>query len=348
MSKNPFTIIFGIEPDSMIPRNAEYNQVISDFMSSSPVSYAYVITGVRGCGKTVLMTSIQKFFSKQGDWITLRLNPDLDLYESSISQLSEHISIKSEIITEASVSFAGIGGGVARRSLSDNETLLKKMLIEAKKKKKRVLITIDEVSNTANIKTFFHSYQSFIGERLPVFLLITALPENFSALSNAKNSTFIRRLPKIRLRRLSDVLVEDKYMEIFSLNQDEALVLTKLIKGYPYAFQLLGTLLWDSHKKEVDDSILRELDTMLYDGSYKAIWDHLTENERRVVLAIAHSEDSTIKSIRQELGMESNQFSPYRENLKDNGLIDTNTYGKIYFTLPRFKEFTNRIERYMI
>ena len=134
MSKNPFTIIFGIEPDSMIPRNAEYNQVISDFTSSSPVSSAYVITGVRGCGKTVLMTSIQNHFSKQGDWITLRLNPDLDLYESSISQLSEHISIKSEIITEASVSFAGIGGGVARRSLSDNETLLKKMLIEAKKK----------------------------------------------------------------------------------------------------------------------------------------------------------------------------------------------------------------------
>lgn len=72
MPKNPFTIIFGIEPDSMIPRNKEYMQIVNDFESPSPVSYAYVITGVRGCGKTVLMNSIQNYFATQKNWIVLR------------------------------------------------------------------------------------------------------------------------------------------------------------------------------------------------------------------------------------------------------------------------------------
>jgi len=53
-----------------------------------------------------------------------------------------------------------------------------------------------------------------------------------------------------------------------------------------------------------------------------------------------------VKEIREALSMESNQFSPYRENLKENGLINTSDYGKIAFTLPRFREFVLRMEKY--
>ena len=346
MSDNPFTIIFGVEPESMIPRNEEYQKIITDFEGNRPSSLGYVITGVRGCGKTVLMTSIQHYFSEKRDWIVLRLNPDLDLYESSISQLSEYIHLKEEIATDINISIAGFGGGLAKRSLSDNETILKKMLVLANKKHKRILITIDEASNTSNIKTFAHSYQAFIGEGLPVFLLMTALPENFSALANSKNGTFMRRLPRVKLDSLNPILIEEKYKQIFSLNSVEAIKLSKIVQGYPYAFQLLGTLLWNAKKKQVDEDIITSLDTMLYDGAYKAIWDHLSAKEKRVMSAIAHSEDHSVSGIREKLGMESNQFSPYRENLKEYGLIDTASYGKIDFKLPRFTEFIIRMEQY--
>ena len=96
MKTNPFTIIFGVEPESLIPRNDEYERVINDFESEKSLSYGYLITGVRGCGKTVLMTSIQNFFEEKDDWYVLRLNPDLDFFESAISQLSEHIHLKGE------------------------------------------------------------------------------------------------------------------------------------------------------------------------------------------------------------------------------------------------------------
>ncbi len=346
MNNNPFTIIFGIEPQSIIPRTEETQKITGEFESEKPSSSGYVITGVRGCGKTVLMTSIQNYFAEKTDWFVLRLNPDLDLFSSAISQLAEFISLKEERITEVNASIAGFGGGISMRSLSDNETLLRKMLKEATKRKKRVLITITEASNTKNIKIFSHSYQAFIGEKLPVFLLMTALPENFSALSNSKNGTFLRRLPKIKLAELSYALIEDSYRRIFSLSQEKAVNLSKIVMGYPYAFQLLGSLLWDAKKDTADKEILETLDSMLYEGSYQAIWNHLTEKERLVVQAISHSKNMSVKEIRDTLQMEPNQFSPYRESLKDNGLINTDTYGKIFFSLPRFKEFVIRMEQY--
>ena len=345
---NPFTIIFGVEPKSAIPRSEEYHKVISDFEADSPSSMGYVITGVRGCGKTVLMTKIQNHFSKKKDWIVTRLNPDLDLYASAISQLGEHIHLSGELVTGVNASMAGFGGGITVRSLSDRETLLRKMLKEAANNGKRVLIAIDEASNTKNIKTFAHSYQAFIGDRLPVYMLMTAVPENFSSLSNSKNGTFLRRLPKIKLEGLNDLLVEQKYSEIFSISQSAAIELSKIVKGYPYAFQLLGSILWDSKKDEPDEAVLAEFDARLYDGAYRAIWDHLTEKERNIVCAIAHSDSKAVKDIRGELNMEPNQFSPYRENLHDNGLINTQTYGKISFILPRFGEFVLRMEQYMV
>ena len=87
---------------------------------------------------------------------------------------------------------------------------------------------------------------------------------------------------------------------------------------------------------------------MLYEGAYKPIWDHLTEKERDVVCAIAHSKEYRVAEIREKLNMESNQFSPYRENLKEYGLIDTSTYGRICFKLPRFREFIFHVEQYSI
>lgn len=347
MKNNPFTVIFGVEPKSAIPRNEEYHRVIEQFEEPDPSTYGYVITGVRGCGKTVLMTSIQNYFSDKSNWYVVRLNPDLDFFASAVSQLSEYIHLKEELVTGVNISIAGFGGGASVRSISDNETLFRKMLREAGKHKKRVLVAIDEASNTKSIKTFAHSFQAMIGEKLPVFLLMTALPENFSALSSSKNGTFLRRLPRIKLEGLNPLLVEKKYSEIFSVSRETAVLFTKTVRGYSYAFQLLGSILWDMGKKDIDDEVVTEFDAMLYDGSYKAIWDHLTEKEKSVVLAIAHSDTMLIKDIREKAGMESNQFAPYRESLKESGLVNTETYGKISFTLPRFKEFVIRMEEYL-
>ena len=42
--------------------------------------------------------------------------------------------------------------------------------------------------------------------------------------------------------------------------------------------------------------------------------------------------------------MDSNQFSVYRERINRKGLIDTNEYGTVNFTLPRFDIFVKKQE----
>ena len=55
---NPFTLSFGKKPLQYISRIAQTNEVLQNFDAEIPSNQIYMITGVRGSGKTVMMTSI--------------------------------------------------------------------------------------------------------------------------------------------------------------------------------------------------------------------------------------------------------------------------------------------------
>ena len=55
---NPFSLTFGKEPISLIEREQQKNEVIEGFSGDNPEFQVCMITGVRGSGKTVLMTTI--------------------------------------------------------------------------------------------------------------------------------------------------------------------------------------------------------------------------------------------------------------------------------------------------
>ena len=46
-----------------------------------------------------------------------------------------------------------------------------------------------------------------------------------------------------------------------------------------------------------------------------------------------------IKEIRETLGMETNEFNPYRKRLIRKGIVSGETRGYVYFTLPLFDEY---------
>lgn len=60
-----------------------------------------------------------------------------------------------------------------------------------KKSGKRLLVTIDEVTNNDFMKVFAGSFQIFVRQDLPVFLLATGLYENIDELQNEKTLPFI-------------------------------------------------------------------------------------------------------------------------------------------------------------
>ena len=61
---NPFTLTFGKQPNEYISRYENTDMVISTFEAENPISQAYLIEGIRGSGKTVLMTTVAKLLKE--------------------------------------------------------------------------------------------------------------------------------------------------------------------------------------------------------------------------------------------------------------------------------------------
>ena len=75
---NPFDITFGKPPVKIIDRPDVENEIMGSFLNSNRPSPIYILTGPRGCGKTVSMTSISNKFKEMDKWIVIDLNPQQD------------------------------------------------------------------------------------------------------------------------------------------------------------------------------------------------------------------------------------------------------------------------------
>lgn len=58
--QNPFSLSFENSPYSEIDRSITDFNIIEDFNQEHSISHAYMITGVRGSGKTAYITNICK------------------------------------------------------------------------------------------------------------------------------------------------------------------------------------------------------------------------------------------------------------------------------------------------
>ena len=147
------------------------------------------------------------------------------------------------------------------------------------------MITIDEVTNNDYMKVFAGSFQIFVRQDLPVFLLATGLYENIDELQNEKNLTFLFRAPKIQLKPLNQQAVMNKYKNIFQIDQDVAKQMAELTRGYPFAFQVLGYLTWN-HSGHYE-AVLEEYEQYLSEFVYDKIWSELSQKDRIVARGIA-------------------------------------------------------------
>lgn len=338
---NPFTLSFGKKPLQYISRIAQTNEIIENFMAQEPPNQIYMLTGVRGSGKTVMMTSIAGEIKEEERWIVVELNPTRDLLQSLAAKLYSLPEMHPHFI-QAKLDFSALGLGVSLENavpVMDIENAIERMLTEIQKRDKRLLITIDEVVNCEYIRIFASSFQIFLRQNYPIFLLMTGLYENIYNLQNEDSLTFLYRAPKIVLEPLNYTAVRKKYMDIFGLNMEKAEEMTGLTGGYPFAFQVLGYLLWENKNIKTIEEILPEYDQYLEEYVYGKIWSELSELDRKILVEMAVNREKKVKRIRDGMGLKSEQFAVYRERLKRKGVLDTRKYGEVSFILPRFAEF---------
>ena len=342
--QNPFTLTFGRSPLESVERPVQINEILEAFTADTVNQQMFIITGVRGSGKTVMMTQISNKLRADADWVVIELNPATDLLSSMLSKLNSN-QVCTELIKSAKIDLSFFGFGVTIEGtvpITDAETAIIKILEKIKKSGRRLLVTIDEMTNSESMKVFAGAFQIFVRQELPVFLLGTGLYENIEELQNEKSLTFLYRAPKIQLRPLNNGAIINKYKTIFHISQESASQMAELTKGYPFAFQVLGYLTWN-HDGDYH-AVLDEYEQYLSEFVYDKIWSELSAKDRMVAKAIADEKNGKIKDIRERLGMETNEFNPYRKRLIKKGIVSGEMRGYVYFTLPLFAEYV--IENY--
>ena len=342
--QNPFTLTFGRSPLESVERPVQINEILEAFTADTVNQQMFIITGVRGSGKTVMMTQISNKLRADADWVVIELNPATDLLSSMLSKLNSN-QVCTELIKSAKIDLSFFGFGVTIEGtvpITDAETAIIKILEKIKKSGRRLLVTIDEMTNSESMKVFAGAFQIFVRQELPVFLLGTGLYENIEELQNEKSLTFLYRAPKIQLRPLNNGAIINKYKTIFHISQESSSQMAELTKGYPFAFQVLGYLTWN-HDGDYH-AVLDEYEQYLSEFVYDKIWSELSAKDRMVAKAIADEKSGKIKDIRERLGMETNEFNPYRKRLIKKGIVSGEMRGYVYFTLPLFAEYV--IENY--
>ena len=341
---NPYSIAFGTIPGSLISRELEIREMIDTFRSETPSTSSYIITGVRGSGKTVTMAAMISLLKEDKSWIIVTLNQNRDLLEALAANLYEHSLLKASFIkADIRLSFMLEASFRNEGPSADTEVQVKKMLQIVRQQKKRVLIAVDEAVNNKNFKVFASSFQMFLIEKYPVFLVMTGLYNNIYALQNEKTLTFLYRAPKYDLKPLNMIAMSNSFAKTLNLSTEKADEMAKLTKGYSYAFQVIGYLKFRNPEKTVDE-LLPEFDAILDEYSYAKIWDELSEREKALVRAIMHSENGRlrVKEIKKAAGFTDQTFSTYRRRLSGSGVISVNDYGYCSLALPRFKEIISR------
>lgn len=341
MERNPFVLNFGKVPKQYISRELIIDEIVQDMTYEDSQNNCFMLTGTRGSGKTVTMTAIEQRVSELEDWIVIRLNAERNMLESLVGKLYDSKDFIARFI-DANLNLSKFGVGVnieAKSPVADIESALEIILKEIKKKGKKLLVTVDEVSKTNSMREFASSFQILIRENFPIFLLMAGLYENISDLKNEKSLTFLYRTPQYEMEPLNLTLIADRYAKVFGIEREKAMDMAIITKGYPFAYQALGKYVWEEENHEVTDEVLIKFDEALSHYVYKKIWSELSEKDKWFMSFIVQKDIMPVSELLEITKQKKNEFSQYRERLQEKGLIDVSERGLIKLKLPRLNAF---------
>ncbi|MBE5909832.1 P-loop NTPase fold protein [Pseudobutyrivibrio sp.] len=96
--RNPYSISFGRIPHQYISRSLLIEDLI-DTLNSDPVEeQAFKLTGVRGTGKTVTLTAIERELKDDNQWIIVDLKSNSDISKELVANLYGEVPFLTSFI----------------------------------------------------------------------------------------------------------------------------------------------------------------------------------------------------------------------------------------------------------
>ena len=347
VQQNPFTHTYGSAGQAYIDMGRA-DTAINNFNFEKPSEYVYKIVGVRGSGKTVVLSDIIRYYKTPSNvdkgWIVYDLSSARDPLHTLVAYLAnEKFSgiNKRKININTSAAIGPVGGSISTEKAKDNsyyddEVELDILLDKAFSKGKKIMLCIDDIAKTDPVVAFCSVYAKYIRAEKPIYLICTGLFSNIESLGRVKNLTFFRRAEIIEVRSLSDVSITLKYKNLLDIEIDEARTLARLTKGYAYAYQVLGSLYFKKGSSETISDLKDAFDERLFSQSYEKIWEELSAGERSlVIILINHKRREEILKHMEK----PNNYSEYRNSLIKGGIIRDTKRGEVEFSLPDFEEY---------
>lgn len=258
MNPNPFKPTAGKRPPILIGRES----VIEDFEEgldngAGAPGRLILITGNRGCGKTVLLRELQRLANERG-WAVVSDSASLGLCD----RLADALRSNKPVVTsmELSPSFGRMSVEAAR---AKGETL--RGLVNERLKKldpgKGMLFAIDEAQSASieELAALAVLYQQVLGDQdatglsdsdqRGLALVFAGLPSMVDDLLEEPSVTFLRRASSVRWGRFLcprcaiHISRRSKTL-VFTLTRGRRILQAHKSMGHPYMVQLVGYYMW--------------------------------------------------------------------------------------------------------
>lgn len=339
--RNPYVISFGRIPTQYISRRVLISDIIDALESDIIEEQAYKLTGVRGTGKTVTLTEIEKKIRENDNWIVVGVKSNGNIIEDIIANLYSSVPFLTSFVdANLNLTKFGIGLNLSNKSpVASLDYALKTILREVDRKGMRVLITIDEARKTKHMVDFIQEFQILIREELPVFLIAAGLYEDVESIENAEGLTFFLRAAKYEMTPLNHTFIRNDYEKTLNVSKEVAEKMATITKGYAFAYQALGKYMWDLNAQDITEEVLALLDETLAEKVYRKIWSELAPRDKWFLEYIVKKDKMSATELLEMTNKKHNEWSEPRKRLTEKGIIDTKIRGQIIVCLPRLKEF---------
>lgn len=381
--RNPFAPGAGSRPPELAGRESilcDAEVAIQRALIGKP-SRSQMLLGLRGVGKTVLLSKIEELAENAGHLTSFIEAPEgrplgellLPRLHQVLRKLSmtEQAKAKTHQALRALRSFAStfqLSYGDATLSVDpevgvadsgDLENDLPELFIRvgeaARAAGKAWTLLIDEVQylRGKDLAALIVALHKISQKELPVLFFGAGLPQVAALSGDAKS--YAERLfhyPAVGPLLPNDARtairqpIEDEGERISDAALSDVLLKTQ---GYPYFLQEWGYQCWNiaqGEQIEIADATQAagEATRRLDDGFFKVRFDRLTPKEREYVIAMAKLGPGPYRSsdIAVALGETHQSLGPRRSQIISKGMIYSPSHGDIAFTVPMFNDYLMR------
>lgn len=382
--RNPYAPGAGRPPAALVGRDRQLEawHVALERIQSERTSQPVVLYGLRGVGKTVLLTRFGRQARDRG-WLVAQVEagagkslrqalgealhgPLVDLARPSaghrlLKALKTALSFKASYDSAGSWNFGldlsdVAGGGADTGALeADLGKLVNDLSQAAREEGVGLALLIDEAQDLDQAElTAVCATAHVAGQQgWPVLFALAGLPSLPRVLAEAKS--YAERL--FVFERIEQLSVELARVAIRAPSADEGVswadeavehIVTET-SGYPYSLQQFGQDTWNEAAGpniNLHDARVGAARgrAALDDGFFRARWDRATRAEQRYLRAMAVDGDdgSSSGEVAARLGRGVNSFGPARASLIAKGLVYAPEHGVVAFTVPGMSGFIVR------